>query len=106
MIKESVSLVLVIIILNSIRYNPDGGQGCLVRKQLPLRLAWALTIHKSQGSTLTRAILDISSTFEAGQAYVSLSRVKDIDGLWMEKPIRMSNILVSNRVQDYYYKDQ
>ena len=92
--------------VEAIRYNPDGGQGCLVRKQLPLRLAWALTIHKSQGSTLTRAILDISSTFEAGQAYVSLSRVKDIDGLWMEKPIRMSNILVSNRVQDYYYKDQ
>ena len=42
------------------RYNPDGGPGALVRKQLPLKLAWATTVHKSQGSTLSRAILDIS----------------------------------------------
>jgi ATP-dependent DNA helicase PIF1 len=86
----------------AIRYNPDGGAGCLVRKQVPLRLAWAVTVHKSQGSTLTRAILDISATFEPGQAYVSLSRVKSIDGLWLEKPVRMDNIMVSPRVLEYY----
>ena len=46
--------------VEAVRYNPDGGVGVLVRKQLPLRLAWATTVHKSQGSTLSRAILDIS----------------------------------------------
>ena len=46
--------------VEAVRYNPDGGVGVLVRRQLPLRLAWATTVHKSQGSTLTRAILDIS----------------------------------------------
>ena len=78
------------------------GAGCLSRKQIPLKLAWAVTVHKSQGSTLTRAILDISSTFEPGQAYVSLSRVKSMDGLWLEQPVQMKNIMVSQRVLDYY----
>jgi len=88
--------------VETMRYNPDGGPGCLRRKQIPLKLGWALTVHKSQGSTLTRAILDISSTFEPGQAYVSLSRVKSIDGLWLERPVRRNNIMVSRRVLNYY----
>ena len=92
--------------VESVRYNPDGGAGCLVRKQIPLKLGWASTVHKSQGSTLSRAIIDISSTFEPGQAYVSLSRVKDIDGLWLERPVRMENVMVSKRVLDYYYRSQ
>lgn len=78
------------------------GPGVLVRKQIPLKLSWATTVHKSQGSTLTRAILDISSCFEVGQAYVSLSRVKSIDGLYLEREVSMRNILVSDRVLDYY----
>ena len=78
------------------------GPGVLARKQIPLKLAWATTVHKSQGSTLTRAILDISSCFEVGQAYVSLSRVKSINGLYLEKPVSMNNILVSERVLTYY----
>jgi hypothetical protein len=49
-----------ITMVEAVRYNPDGGVGALVRKQLPLKLAWATTVHKSQGSTLSRAILDIS----------------------------------------------
>jgi len=88
--------------VETMRYNPDGGPGCLVRKQIPLKLGWAMTVHKSQGSTLSRAILDISSTFEPGQAYVSLSRVKSIDGLWLERPVRIENIMVSKRVLYYY----
>jgi ATP-dependent DNA helicase PIF1 len=54
------------------------------QKQVPLRLAYALTIHKSQGSTLDSALIDVGpNTFEYGQAYVALSRVKDLESLYL-----------------------
>ena len=95
-------LVEKVVKAESVRYNPEGDQGCLVRKQVPITLAWAVTTHKSQGVTLTRALLDISSAFEFGQCYVALSRVRAIGGLWLERPASLAKIHVSPQVREYY----
>ncbi|GFH45395.1 hypothetical protein CTEN210_01869 [Chaetoceros tenuissimus] len=88
--------------VESFRYNPSGEEGCLVRMQIPLKLAWAVTVHKSQGSTLSRASLDLSSSFEFGSCYTALSRVKSLEGLWLEKPVRLQNIMVSQQVTGFF----
>jgi hypothetical protein len=66
--------------------------------QIPLRLAWAITIHKSQGLTFERAIIDAEASFAHGQTYVALSRCTSLDGLVLKTPITSSSIINDNTV--------
>ncbi|MEK0306308.1 PIF1 family DEAD/DEAH box helicase [Bifidobacterium favimelis] len=61
----------------------DGDTVLAAVNQVPLRCAWAITIHKSQGMTLDRAVMDLRRTFAPGMGYVALSRVEDLDGLYL-----------------------
>ena len=70
--------------------------------QVPLILAWALTIHKSQGATLDTAEIDVGSgIFECGQTYVALSRVKSLDGLYLTS-FDAKRIRINKKVQEFY----
>lgn len=67
-------------------------------KQYPIRLAWAVTIHKSQGLTFDKAIIDAGASFTAGQVYVALSRLTGVSGLVLRSRIRKNSILCDNDV--------
>lgn len=72
------------------------------RTQIPLQLAWALSVHKSQGMSLDRAVVSLDKVWEYGQAYVALSRVRSLSGLQIEGDFSRSSIKAHPKVQKFY----
>lgn len=72
------------------------------RTQVPLILAWAISIHKAQGMSLDACEVDVKSNFAAGQAYVALSRVKSLEGLSLKHPLSASHFRYDQRVVEFY----
>jgi ATP-dependent exoDNAse (exonuclease V) alpha subunit len=74
-------------------------------KQFPIRLAWAITIHKSQGATYQSIAIDLSEgAFAHGQTYVALSRCKSLDGLYLRAPIRKEDVIVDPEIIEFMKK--
>lgn len=77
-----------------------------VFRQYPIRLAWAITIHKSQGLTFERAIIDARNSFAHGQTYVALSRCKTLEGMVLESPLRREAIISDSVVDSFTQKQE
>ena len=69
--------------------------------QYPIRLAWAVTIHKSQGQTYDSVYLKMKSAFDYGQTYVALSRCKSLKTLYLENPLKESDVRIDNKVKSF-----
>ena len=91
----------------NIKYNYDKAEDKIHEEvlgtfsQFPLRLAWAITIHKSQGLTFDRAIIDAGASFAAGQVYVALSRLRTLDGLVLYSRIPPHSIRTDQQVAHF-----
>jgi hypothetical protein len=91
----------------NIKYNYDTAADKIKEEtlgtfsQFPLRLAWAVTIHKSQGLTFDRAIVDAGAAFAPGQVYVALSRIRSLNGLVLKSRINTDNIFTNRDVLIY-----
>jgi ATP-dependent DNA helicase PIF1 len=91
-----------------VRYRPSAGGGIDTEPvgsfvQYPLRLAWAITIHKSQGKTFDRVLIDLGGgAFEHGQLYVALSRCRTLEGIVLRQRIRPQDVITDERVVEFH----
>ena len=92
----------------SVRYVLDAETGRVVPKpvgrftQFPLKLAWAMTIHKSQGKTFERVIIDLGQgAFAHGQSYVALSRCTTLDGITLRRPLSGRDLMIDPEVREF-----
>ncbi len=74
--------------------------------QYPIKLAWAITVHKSQGLTFSKAIIDIGQAFAPGQVYVALSRLTSLNGLILSSPITTNSLNIDTNITDYSNKKE
>lgn len=87
--------------ISTFNYNTGELEILASMKQIPLNLAWAVTIHKSQGMTLDKAECDLKNAFAEGQIYVALSRVRDISGLFI-KSFDVNKVKVNKKILKFY----
>jgi ATP-dependent DNA helicase PIF1 len=88
--------------------NPEDIEAEIIGRfeQYPLKLAWAVTIHKSQGKTFDKVIIDMDrGAFEFGQTYVALSRCRTLEGIVLKQKLQHSDILVDERIVDFYERN-
>ncbi len=91
----------------NIRYSLDKASQSIKEEllgsftQFPLRLAWAITIHKSQGLTFEKAIIDAGEAFAAGQVYVALSRCTSLSGMILKSKVRTTSLFTDPRILDF-----
>jgi hypothetical protein len=96
----------------NIRYQFDNEQDEIKEEELgtfsqyPIRLAWAVTIHKSQGLTFDKAIVDAGQSFAAGQVYVALSRLTNLEGLVLKSKITAASIMTDERILTFAEQEE